>query len=67
MAGSPAERCGLRGGDVILSFNGKPIRDGQELRQRVAEAQVGVPAAMSILREGKPLDLDIVMVEEPAN
>jgi len=37
------------------------------LRQRVAEAQVGVPAAMSILREGKPLDLDIVMVEEPAN
>lgn len=67
MAGSPAERCGLRGGDVILSFNGKPVRDGQELRQRVAEAQVGVPAAMSILREGKPLDLDIVMVEEPAN
>jgi Do/DeqQ family serine protease len=67
MAGSPAERCGLRGGDVILSFNGKPVRDGQELRHRVAEAQVGVPAAMSILRGGKPLDLDIVMVEEPVH
>lgn len=67
LANSPAERSGLQGGDVILSFNGKPIRDGKDLRNRVAEAQVGTPAKFSILREGKPLELSVVMEEEPTN
>ena len=66
MANSPAERSGLLGGDVIVNFNGHPLRDAQDLRNRVAEAQVGVPASFSVLRQGKPLDLSVVMEEEPA-
>jgi S1-C subfamily serine protease len=55
------------GEDVILSFNGYAIRDGQDLRNRVAEAQVGRAATFGVLRSGNPLDLRIVMEEEPAN
>jgi len=65
MADSPAERSGLRGGDVILSFNGRPIHDDKDLRNRVAEAQVGGAVDFSILRAGKLLELHAVMDEEP--
>lgn len=66
LAGSPAERSGLRGGDVITAFNGHPIRDGKDLRNRVAEAEVGPPLILDVLRGGKPLQLSITMTEEPA-
>ncbi len=65
LANSPAERGGLMGGDVILSFNGRPVRDGKDLRNRVAEAPVGATASFSVLRAGKPLELKVTMEEEP--
>jgi Do/DeqQ family serine protease len=65
LANSPAERGGLMGGDVILSFNGRPVRDGKDLRNRVAEAPVGATASFSVLRAGKPLELKAIMEEEP--
>lgn len=65
LVNSPAERSGLLGGDVIISFNGHPIRDGNDLRNRVAEAEVGTPANFQILRSGKIINLNVVMEEEP--
>ena len=67
LANSPAERSGLQTGDVILSFNDRPILDWKDLKNRVAEAQVGTPANFSILRNGKPLALKVVMEEAPTN
>jgi Do/DeqQ family serine protease len=67
LANSPAERSGLQPGDVILSFNNRPIRDDKDLRNRVAEAQVGTPAKFTVLRAGAPLELSAVMEEEPTN
>jgi S1-C subfamily serine protease len=64
---SPAEKSGLQGGDVILSFNGHPILDGKDLRNRVAESQVGTEASFQILRAGKPIELKAVMEEAPMN
>ena len=40
--GSAAERGGLKAGDVILSFNGKPVEDFNALRNRVAESAARV-------------------------
>jgi len=65
MASSPAERAGLAGGDVIVSFNGQPIRDGNDLRIRVAEAEIGSPVTLGFLRAGKPLETSVTMEEEP--
>ena len=67
LANSPAEQSGLQGDDVILSFNGRPIRDGKDLKNRVAESQVGTPLKFTVLRAGKPLELSAVMQEAPAN
>ena len=65
MAGSPADRGGLSGGDVILSFNGHPILDAKDLKRRVSETEIGTPVSVRTLRNGQPLDLSITMEEEP--
>jgi len=63
--GSPAERGGVKPGDVIIEFNGKPIRDLIDLRNRVAETDIGQEIAMRVRREGKELTLSTILAAEP--
>jgi Do/DeqQ family serine protease len=64
-AGSPAERAGLCGGDVITSFNGQPIHDDKDLRSRVAGTEIGSPVALGVLRGGKLLEVGVTLEEAP--
>jgi serine protease Do len=63
--GSPAETGGVKSGDVIIEFNGKPIRDLIDLRNRVAETDIGQKVGMRVRREGKELTLQTVLAAEP--
>ncbi|HYM23224.1 MAG TPA: Do family serine endopeptidase, partial [Vicinamibacterales bacterium] len=49
---SAAQRAGLKQGDVIKSFNGKPVHDTNSLRNRVADAGPGSTADLTIVRDG---------------
>jgi serine protease Do len=51
--GSPAERAGLKRGDVIVAVEGKPIRSGDELVAIVSESDVGRKLNVEYLRDGK--------------
>ncbi len=53
MAGSPAEKAGLKQGDIILRFAGKEIKDPRQLQLVVADTPVGQKAEMEIFRDGK--------------
>ncbi len=64
--GSPAEKGGVKPGDVIIEFNGKTVRDLIDLRNRVAETDIGQEIAMRVRREGKELTLRSVVAAEPA-
>jgi serine protease Do len=59
LAESPAGRAGIRRGDVILRFGGKPVRDVRDLPKMVAETPVGSEAEVGIQRDGKPLTVRI--------
>ena len=63
--GSPAEIGGLRAGDVIIDFNGKPVRDLIDLRNRVVETDVGQKVTLRILRDGREQSLQTVIAAEP--
>ena len=63
--GSPAEKGGIKPGDVIIEFNGKAVRDLIDLRNRVAETDIGQEIAMRVRREGKELVLRTVLAAEP--
>jgi Do/DeqQ family serine protease len=49
--GSPAERAGLREGDVVTTLNGRPIRSSAELRARLGLTPVGDEVEFGIVRE----------------
>jgi len=58
--GSPAARAGLKDGDMVLGFNGKPTPDIEDLHRMLTEKEVGVATAITILRGTQKIDLFIV-------
>ena len=60
---SPAERAGVKQGDVIVSFNGVNLNDGNELRNRVAQTAPNTQAAIGIVRNGNALTLNVTLGE----
>jgi serine protease Do len=63
--GGPAEKSGLENYDVILEFNGKQIRNGEDLVAAVTAASVGSKVPMKISRNGKEQTLEIKIAQRP--
>jgi regulator of sigma E protease len=57
--GEPADRAGIKAGDVILAVNGDPIVFASQLKEAIAK-RPGQTITVSILRDGKPLELQAV-------
>jgi serine protease Do len=49
--GSPADRAGLKGGDVITSVNGKPVKTGNDLVNPIAMAPIGSKVQLTYVRD----------------
>src|ERR1700688_1159598 len=49
--GSPAEKAGLKGGDVITSVNGAPVKSGNDLVNPIAQATIGSKVKLSYVRD----------------
>src|SRR5438105_7587907 len=49
--GSPAEKAGLKGGDVITSVNGKPVKTGNDLVNPIAQAPIGSKVKLTYIRD----------------
>jgi len=61
--GDPADKAGIKPGDVLLGVNGKPAKDRRELLQMIAALHIGAKATIQILRDGKEVTLPIVIAE----
>ncbi len=57
--GSPAEKAGIRRGDVIIDYRGKPIPDGSSLRNQVATSPIKGRVDITIIRNGKRLKIPV--------
>ncbi len=65
MAKTPAYDAGVQPGDVIVAYEGKPVKDVDDLRTRVMATEIGKKAALKVMRAGKPLDLTMTIAEQP--
>ena len=63
----PAEKAGVKQGDVIESFDGQEIEKLRDLTRVVAETGVGKTATLKVWRKGKETTLQPVIAEQPAN
>ena len=61
--GSPAEKAGIKTGDVIIEFDRKEIKDSSDLPPVVARVAPGTTVQLKVLREGKQVSLPITVGE----
>jgi serine protease Do len=66
-AKSPAEKAGLKNGDVILEFDGKKVTDSRHLKLMVARTKPGESAPIKILRDGEEETLTVKVKELPGS
>jgi S1-C subfamily serine protease len=60
---SPAEAAGLLVGDLLLDFDGRPIRSAAELLDLLTAGRIGHPVPLRVRRGAAPLDLTITVSE----
>src|SRR5687767_1869033 len=63
--GSPAEKAGIKAGDIITKFNGKPVRDSRQLKLQVAQASPNAKVPIEVLRDGSTKTLTVQLKEFP--
>jgi serine protease Do len=63
VSGTPAEKAGIKRGDVIVEFNGKSIEDSHDLPAMVAVTPVGKKVPMTVVRDGKKRELEVKVGE----
>ncbi|MCL6742764.1 MULTISPECIES: serine endoprotease DegQ [Kosakonia] len=58
---SGSAKAGIKSGDVIVSLNGKPLSSFAELRSRIATTEPGAKVKLGLLRDGKPMDVEVTL------
>jgi serine protease Do len=60
---SPAARAGVKAGDVVTQFDGQRIAHPGDLSRLVANTAVGRRVALNVIRDGKPVTLDVTVAQ----
>ncbi len=65
--GTPADKAGVVGGDIIVKFDGRPIDKSVDLPRAVGDTRPGTKSVLTVLRKGATKDIPIVVAELDAD
>jgi serine protease Do len=65
--GTPAEKAGIKPGDVILALNGKDVSDAHELTLAVSQCEPGSSAKVKLIRDGAQKNVTVTLAELPGS
>jgi serine protease DegQ len=65
LRGGPAERAGLKPGDILVAIEGKPVKDPNSMLNLVAALVPGKPAAIRLRRDNKDVDVQVAVGKRP--
>jgi serine protease Do len=60
-AGGPADKAGIKTGDIILKFNGTPIEKSADLPRQVGASTIGSKASVTVWRKGQSVDIPVTI------
>jgi len=63
IAGTPADQAGLKVGDTIVSVDGKPVKNGDELVADIAGRKPGTKVTLGFMRNGKKQDAQVTVTD----
>jgi serine protease Do len=63
--GTPAEKAGIKSGDVIVSFNGMEVPDAHGLQLAVSQCEPGSPATIKLIRDGVQKEISVTLAALP--
>lgn len=61
----PARRAGVQVGDLLQSFDGKPVQDPEEVRETLRTKTAGSVAELEILRDGEVINFSVTLAPRP--
>jgi S1-C subfamily serine protease len=64
-AGTPAEKVGIKRGDIITAFNNQPVADSNSLRNLVASTAPGAEVTLTLFRDNKEQNVKLALAELP--
>ncbi|MBJ9921455.1 Do family serine endopeptidase [Burkholderia cenocepacia] len=65
LQGGPADKAGIKPGDILVSVNGGEITDTTKLLNTVAQIKPGTPTKVHVVRKGKQFDVNVVIGKRP--
>ena len=65
-AKSPAEKAGIKQGDVVVAIDGKPVDNVAELRNTIAMTSPGTRLVLTVIRDGEKYSIPVAIGEQPA-
>ncbi len=65
MKNGPAEKAGIKRGDIITELDDKEVKNVETLRNIIAQSRVGSKIELNVIRDGKPLIIDVTITELP--
>ncbi|CAM2149340.1 MULTISPECIES: Do family serine endopeptidase [Paraburkholderia] len=65
LQGGPADKAGIKPGDILLSVNGEAITDTTRLLNVIAQIKPGTDAKVHLVRKNKDMDLDVMIGKRP--
>ena len=63
----PAEKAGLKSGDVVLEFNGKPVKDSRHFKLQVSRVKPNESVPVKVLRNGSAKTIEVTINELPGS
>ena len=67
VSGGPADKAGLKEGDTIVAFNGNAVYNNYSLLGYVRAAALGDKVTLTIVRDGKTMDVDVTLDQEESS
>ena len=67
VSGGPADKAGLKEGDTIVAFNGNAVNNNYSLLGYVRAAALGDKVTLTIVRDGKAMDVDVTLDQEESS